>query len=206
MKALKDSRREHFIEISGRTLRVIVFILTICGIMSAEFSNAGSEPPAKAELALTQKEILKFEGMIDSIISTAFGSNPFALVQKTKGAYLPEYGISLSFLINIHRAVVISPFGALRKRDISAEMKRQRIEELKEKLIRALQENGANISQLKKNERITIIAYIEDRNFPDEPNSSKTMVMSVLKKDLDEFRGKLDRTKEFKQRMKIVEY
>jgi hypothetical protein len=210
MKALTDGniineRRRRLIGISRTTLRGAVWMLLVlgwaAGLQAAESANA-----ARFELAMTQRDILRFEGMLDSVISSSFSSNPFALVQKTKGAYLPDYGVSLSFLINIHRAVVSTPFGQLRNRDISAETKRQRIEELKEKLIKALQENGASISRLKKNERVTIIAYIEDRNFPDEPNSNKTIVMSVLKKDLDEFGGKLNRSQEFKQRMKIVEY
>jgi hypothetical protein len=47
---------------------------------------------------------------------------------------------------------------------------------------------------------------MEDRNFPDEPSENKTIVLSVLKRDLDEFGNRSDRLKEFKQRMKIVEY
>jgi len=199
------AKRRRLFEMSGKTMRGAVLMLLVLGL-TAGLQGAESANAAKFELARTQKDILRFEGVLDSVINSAFSSNPFALVQKTKGAYLPDYGVSLSFLINIHRAVVSTPFGQLRNRDISAEMKRQRLDELKEKLIKALQENGASISRLKKNERVTIIAYIEDRNFPDEPNSNKTIVMSVLKKDLDEFGGKSDRTEEFKQRMKIVEY
>ena len=199
------AKRRRLFEMSGKTMRGAVLMLLVLGL-TAGLQGAESANAAKFELARTQKDILRFEGVLDSVINSAFSSNPFALVQKTKGAYLPDYGVSLSFLINIHRAVVSTPFGQLRNRDISAETKRQRIEELKEKLIKALQENGASISRLKKNERVTIIAYIEDRNFPDEPNSNKTIVMSVLKKDLDEFGGKLNRSQEFKQRMKIVEY
>ncbi len=82
----------------------------------------------------------------------------------------------------------------------------QRIEDLKEKLIRVLQKNGDGIRQLRKDDNITIVAFIEDRNFPDEPNANKTIVMISSKKDLDELGHKDDRFKEFKQRMKIIEY
>jgi len=77
---------------------------------------------------------------------------------------------------------------------------------LKEKLIRVLQDNGENFQILRKEEYVTIIAYLEDWNLPDEPSSNKTIVLSALKKDLDEFARRSDRLKEFKQRMKIVEY
>lgn len=82
----------------------------------------------------------------------------------------------------------------------------QRIEQLKGNLIQLLQNGGTYFPQLRKDERIAIVAFVEDRNFPGEPNANKTIVISVLKRDLDEVGNKLDRAKEFKQRIKIVEY
>jgi hypothetical protein len=153
-----------------------------------------------------QKEITEFEAAINNLIASTFSSNPFAIVYKAKGAYLPGYGVSVSFLINIHRAVINTPFGEIRTRNLSPELKRRRIEELKEKLIQTLQDNGADFHQLSKNESVAIVAHVEDRNFPDEPSETKTIVISALKRDLDEFGRKSNRLKEFKQRMKIVEY
>jgi len=62
------------------------------------------EPAAGARMdyALARQDILKFESAVDAVINSAFSSSPFAVVQKAKGAYLPGYGISLTFLINIH--------------------------------------------------------------------------------------------------------
>ncbi len=120
---------------------------------------------------------------------------------------MQEYGISFAFLVNIHRAVVSTPFGEIRSRArVTPDLKRQLIEELKEKLIRVLQDNGSTFRQLRKEDHIAIVAFIEDRNFPDEPSTNKTIVMSILKKDLDELGHRDDRLQEFKQRMKIVEY
>jgi hypothetical protein len=69
-----------------------------------------------------------------------------------------------------------------------------------------LQNSGDNFPQLRKDERVAIIVFVEDRNIPGEANENKTIIMSALKKDLDEFGHRNDRLKEFKQRMKIVEY
>jgi hypothetical protein len=162
---------------------------------------------ARAEYAPTREEIRGFEDVINGIIANDVSSSSYALVNKPKAVYLQGYGVSCTFLINIHRAVINTPFGQVRPRNtVSLEEKIRRIEELKAKLIPILQDSGSNFQQLRKEERVAIVAFVEDRNFPGEPNASKTIVMSALKKDLDELGHKVDRAKEFKQRMKIVEY
>jgi hypothetical protein len=128
-------------------------------------------------------------------------------VNKPKAVYLQGYGVSCTFLVNIYRAVINTPFGQVRPRNaVSLDEKIRRIEELKLKLIQVLQDSGGFFQQIRKEERVAIVVFIEDRNFPGEANVNKTIVMSALKKDLDELGHKLDRAKEFKQRMKIVEY
>jgi hypothetical protein len=176
----------------------------------AALPYSGHQEPgddSRNDLAQTRQDILRFEDAVNDVISSSFSSSPFAMVQKPKGAYLPDYGISVSFMINIHRAVINTPFGQVRsKADVSPENKKRRVDELKEKLIRALLENGDNFRQLRKEDNVTIVGFIEDRNFPDEPNANRTIVMKMLKKDLDEFGHKTERYKEFRQRVKILEY
>jgi hypothetical protein len=168
-------------------------------------ANQDSGDP-KIDYGMVKQDILKFESVLNEVINTTFSSDPIVVVQKAKGAYLPGYGISLSYAINIHRAVINTPFGQVSRASIGPETKRQRIEDLKDKLIRAMQDNGDNFRQLRKDDLITIVGFFEDRNLPDEPNTNKTIVLSAYKKDLDEFGGKIDRLREFRQRIKIVEY
>jgi len=193
--------------------RVRVFAtIFILGSLSGSVAAETPRPPQqgseiKVDYAATRREIQYFEGILNDVISMTFRSSPFALVQKPKGVYLPGYGVTLSFLINIHRAVLNTPFGEVRQgADITPELKKRRMEDLKEKLIKVLLDNGDSLRQLRKDEFVTIVAFFEDRNFPDEPNENKTLVLSVQKKDLDELAHKDDRWKEFKQRMRIVEY
>jgi hypothetical protein len=170
-------------------------------------SLAARASDVKLNYAFTQQDILRFEAAVNEVIQSTFSASPFAIVQKAKGAYLQGYGVSIAFLVNIHRAVVNTPFGEIRSRGgMTPDLKRKRIEELKENLIRVLQDSGGAFRQLRKEDYVTIVAFVEDRNFPDEPSASKTIVLSALKKDLDELGRKNDRLKEFKQRMKIVEY
>ena len=191
--------------------RVVLAVL-LSGSLSSSLEAQATRSPqegsdVKVDYTATRREIRNFEGILNSVISSMFGSSPFALVQKPKGVYLQGYGVELSFLINIHRAVISTPFGDYRQGiEITPELKKRRIDELKERLVKVLQDNGDGLRQLKKDELVTIVAFFEDRNFPDEPNENKTLILSIHKKDLDELARRDDRWNEFKQRMTIVEY
>ncbi len=183
-------------------------ILWIFGFsIAVQASGKQDSTDARVDYAATKQDILKFEAAVNEAINSTFSASPFAVVYKAKGAYLQGYGVSFQFLVNIHRAVVRTPFGDVRRGfDITPELKKRRVEELKENLIHVLQDNGDIFQQLPRDDSVTIVAFVEDQNIPGEPNANKTIVLSALKKDLDELGHKTDRSKEFKQRMKIVEY
>lgn len=195
--------------ISKRNVSTLLLICTLVFPL-ATLTSYGKQGEAdkKVDYASVQEDILRFENVVNAVINRTFSSSPFAVVQKAKGAYLEEYGVCFQFLINIHRAVINTPFGKIRRpgADMGPELKKQRIAELKQKLIQALLDNGDIFKQIRKEGYIAIVAHIEDRNIPDEPNANKTIVLSILKKDLDELGNTGDRLQEFKKRLKIVEY
>jgi len=192
---------------SKRNVTAFMILLALGFSLAAQTSGRQENSDVKVDYAALQQDILRFETAVNQVVNSTFSASPFAVVQKPKGAYLQPYGIAFTFLINIHRAVIRTPFGDVRSRpDMTPDLKKRLIEELKENLIRVLQDDGEVFRQLPKDDYVTIVAFIEDRNFPDEPVGNKTIVLSVLKKDLDELGQKNDRLKEFKQRMKIIEY
>jgi hypothetical protein len=186
----------------------VLFVISILAISIAALPLGASQDSGDPKIGygMVKEDILKFELALNEVINGTFSSDPIVVVQKAKGAYLPGYGISFTFVINIHRAVINTPFGQVTRNSASPETKRRRIEDLKDKLIRTMQDNGDNIRQMRKDDLITIVGFFEDRNFPDEPNTNRTLIISAFKKDFDELGGKIDRLKEFKQRIKIVEY
>jgi hypothetical protein len=193
----------------ARVLAAVFVIGSIIASLQAQTPRAPQDgSDVKVDYAATRREIRNFENVLNNVISSTFSASPFALVQKPKGVYLQGYGVELSFLINIHRAVISTPFGDYRQggAEVTPELKKRRIEDLKEKLVKVLQESGDSLHQLRRDELVTIVAFFEDRNFPDEPNENKTLILSVHKKDLDELGRRDDRWNEFKQRMRIVEY
>jgi hypothetical protein len=181
---------------------MIVCLSLFCVQLHAQ---AGGE--VRLDPSQIRSEIRSFEAILNSALTAAFSSSPFALVQKVKGVYLPGYGMSFTFLINIHTAMISTPFGEVRRGGaITPEQKKQRISDMLEKLTLDLQKNGAGFRQLRKDESVTIVAFIEDRNFPDEANQNKTVLISATEQDLEEFAGQANRFQEFKQRVKTIEY
>jgi hypothetical protein len=167
---------------------------------------AGNNKNQKVDYVAVNQEILKFEAVLNGVINNAFSSSPYTVIQKAKGAYLEDFGLSFSFCINIHRALINTPLGQFRSQ-VTPELKKRQIEKLKEQLIGALQENGEIFQHVRKDNYIAIIAYFEDRNiFPDEPSANKTIVLRALKKDLDELSHRTNSLQQFKQRIKIIEY
>jgi hypothetical protein len=191
--------------IQGRGIAVFAAWILVFSLTAVSYGANQDTAEAKIDYGMAQQDILKFEQAIGLVIGDTF-KDMVSLVQRPKGCYLPGYGISVTFMLNIHRAVMNTPFGPVRRATVSPESKMRRIEEFKEKLIRVLQENGGSFRQLRKEDSVAIVAFFEDRNIPDEPNANKTIVLSASKKDLDELGNRTDRLKEFKQRMKIVEY
>ncbi|NWG13153.1 MAG: hypothetical protein HXY20_06425 [Acidobacteria bacterium] len=188
-------------------LLLAVVLLLEMPVRAQSSRGAQGEGDVRVDYTQARREIQAFETVLNNMIASAFSSSPFALVQKTKGVYLAGYGTSFNFLINIHRAMVSTPFGEIRRfEDTSPEQKRKRIEDLTEKLVRTLLEYGSYLTQLSKDESVAIVAFYEDRNFPDEANQNRTIVISATKRDLEEFGGNQNRLKEFRQKVKIIEY
>jgi hypothetical protein len=184
----------------GRSAGLVVLAFCCTLPLLAQGPRVSQDSEMKVDYAAARREIVGFESILNKAIAPTFVSSPFGLVQKPKGVYLPGYGLTFTLLINVHRVVVDTPFGLISRTDISPELKKKVVEDVKDKLIRTILENGSALLQVRKEEWITVVAFVEDMNFPDEPNQNKTIVLSVLKRDFDGNAGK-DR-----QRMKIVEY
>jgi hypothetical protein len=161
----------------------------------------------KIDYSRVSRDIQQFEFAVNDVIGKTF-SNPFGLVQKPKGGYVLGYGYVFSFVVNIKLGMTATPFGNLRTGpDITGEEKKQRIDRLKDELVGVLFQKGSELGKQQNGESVAIMAFFEESN-PLIPGgqANKTVVLSVLKSDLDLFANKQERFNEFKQRVKIIEY
>lgn len=182
-----------------RGLRVGVLVFgCLLAPLAAQNPRAGA-----VDLAQTRPSIQKIEKGISDSILIIFGRE--GMMGKPKGVYLQGYGYSFSFLVNLRWGMINTPMGSYANNaDISPEQKTQRIEVLKEQLIRILFSLTAGMPQLERDKSVSITAFFEETNL--DGNVSKTMIMSVLKSDIDELGNKQERFNDFKKRVKIVEY
>ena len=160
---------------------------------------------ASVDYAQMRPSIQSFEKAIYEASSMTFGD--LGIVGKPTGVYLQDYGYMYIFLVNTRwgRITAQTPFGPLTSgTGLSPKEKKKRIDDYKEQLVRVLFSQSNALPQLEKNKYITIAASLEESN--PEGTVNTTMILSVLKSDLDELGNKADRYNEFKQRVKIVEY
>jgi len=193
---------------SMRSIILWAFAISLSsGLLPAQsWPGAPSASEYRPDFPTMRREIQNFEAVTNTTILSAFNGESTVLTGRARGGYVPGYGLTFIFTVNIYRGALTTPFGTVQTQDLTPEQKLRRIEDVKEKLSRALLENGQGLKQVRMEDWITIEGFFDDHTFPGEPNLSRTVILSVLKKDLDEAFRAEDRWKEFKQKVKTVEY
>jgi hypothetical protein len=167
--------------------------------------TAGGAQEPKIDYSQVRAPIQAFEQKIAEIIMAAL-PGPLGPMMKPKGAFVAESGYNFIFLVNMDRAVIHSPMGTFANPDaLTPEMKKKKLEALKELLMQLLYSHGPTLPLLKKEKAVTIMGFFEEFT-PENGSLNKTLILSVLKSDIDESVSKQLSFNEFKNRVKIVEY
>jgi hypothetical protein len=191
------------VNMQGRKQRVWLSLLAL-GSLCLPLVAQGTQE-AKSDYSKVQAPIRSFEGYISQIVARTMPGS-FALVGKPRGWLEDRTGYNFLFNVNIQHGLVSSPMGVFKTGpDITPDQKRQAVETMKDLLIRLLYSQGVTMPQLRKDKAITIVGIFDDPD-PIEGNVQKTLILSVLKSDIDEFSNGGEHFNEFKQRVKIVEY
>jgi hypothetical protein len=120
---------------------------------------AAKPPQDKTNLAELKKRIELFESVLNQSLSQTFGG-PFETLDRTRGAYLPGYGVVFSFEVNLTPMQNLGPFSAA---PTPKEEKTQREEESRrrEKAIslaeQTLGDYGQSLSLLAPGEAVAIV-------------------------------------------------
>ena len=147
-----------------------------------------------------------FERIVHEVLKQNF-SDPFAITGEPRGAYLRGYGMLFSFQINVNRRTIRTPFGEVRDpRPVTERTTEEHMRVIKNALMDALVEYGDSIRQLGGHDRISIAAYVDDRNELDPRKSRRTLVLTAAKDDLDLVAMKKISLENFRDRVDVVEY
>jgi hypothetical protein len=177
-----------------------VLLLTLLGPV---YPQAGTGAPVN--LQQMRNDIQIFEAILDQALDQVF-SNPFALVERAKGAYLADYGTTFTFLINIKTATMETPFGTIRRSEAADPKQREmKVEELRQRIINILASYGNAVGQLRDTDAVVVVAHIVDQNFSTK-TQNKTIIIKVLKRDLMAITARQIGVSDFRKKVQIVEY
>lgn len=163
-----------------------------------------SAPPKYADL---KAEMRVMDAVIDETMGQTF-QPPFGLLEKTKGAYLPDFGLVFSLEVNLYPLRVLSPFDmrplTQAELDKAAKTKRERIEIIKKALPRLLADHGNSLRDLSAQDSVAVVVHLfqvptEGETLPSE------LIVEVRKADLDQNWGKAISFEQLLQKIKILE-
>jgi hypothetical protein len=168
-------------------------------------SVRAQSPPAN--LSALKGEMKVFEAVIDGTMAQTFAP-PFGLLEKTKGTYLPGFGLAFSLEVNFYPMRVPNPFdmAPLSKAELekAQKMKLERIATIKESVPRLLADHAISLRDLSSDDSVAVVVHL----FEMQPGNTKfpdQLVMETRKSDLDQFWDKKISYKELVAKMKILE-
>jgi hypothetical protein len=185
---------------AGKAARVgLAFWLMSLGSVWAQ------SPPSN--LSALKGEMKVFEAVIDGTMAQTFAP-PFGLLEKTKGAYLPGFGLAFSLEVDLFPTRAPNPFNAapLSKAEIdkAQKMERERIATVKTSVPRLLADHAVSLRNLTAEDSVAVVVHLfvmeaGGAKFPDQ------LVIETKKTDLDRFWDKKISYEELVAKMKILE-
>ena len=188
----------------GRSGRAVMVGLA-CWLLLLWCVRAQSPPSNPSAL---KAEMKVFEAVIDGTMAQTFAP-PFGLLERTKGTYLPGFGLAFSLEVNLYPLRAPSPFNVtpLSKAELdkAQKAKRERIATIKESVPRLLADHAMSLRDLSSDDFVAVVVHLfgvqsGDTDFPDQ------LVIETKKSDLDHFWDKKISYQELTAKMRILEF
>jgi len=181
-------------------------IVLLTGLLMTGTVGAAGQVGADRKLGELKQDTRVFEKIINEVLRQKF-SNPFAIAAGPQAAYLPGYGVVVTFYLKISRGTIrgfqkeipIEPESATRSRADQIDM-------VQEIMRQSLGDYGSTLKNLGNAESVAVCAIVEDRNELDPSRSRTDLVISSSKENIDLFSTKRIDREEFNRRLNWVEY
>jgi len=160
-----------------------------------------------ANLSALKGEMKVFEAVIDGTMAQTFAP-PFGVLEKTKGAYLPGFGLAFSLEVDLYPTRTLTPYNltplSQAEIDKAEKTERERIATVKTSVPRLLADHAASLRDLAAEDSVAVVVHLFQRRagnakFPDQ------LVIETKKSDLDRFWDKKISYEELVAKMKILE-
>lgn len=164
----------------------------------AEGLNAGA---LKAQMKV-------LEAVINETLAQTFAP-PFGVLEKAKGSYLPDFGVVFSLEVNLYPVRLPNPFDlrppTKEELEKARRAKIERIEIIKQTVPRLLADHASTLRELPANDSIAVVvhlfyAQVEGDNLPSQ------IVMEVRKSDLEQYWDKKLAFKDFRGKVRTLEF
>ena len=180
--------------------------ILLVALLTVGAATYGQNTPEEGVMASIKKESRIFEAIVGKVLKQNF-DNPFALAAEPQAAYLPDYGIVVSFHLKINRGTIRAFYGPIiNPVTTSPQTTSEQLETVRRTTMQALADYGSTIKDLPPGQQISICAHVEDRNELDTTKNRTDIIISVVKKDLDLYVTRMIDYDEFKRRVRLVEY
>ena len=188
----------------GRSGRVVMVGLA-CWLLPLWCVPAQSPP---SNLSALKAEMKVFEAVIDGTMAQTFAP-PFGLLEKTKGTYLPGFGLVFSLEVNLYPLRAPNPFNMtpLSKVELDKAQKAKlwRMAAIKESVPRLLADHAMSLRDLGSDDSVAVVVHLfevqsGDTKFPDQ------LVIKTRKSDLDQFWDKKISYQQLTAKMTILEF
>ncbi|HEY3132118.1 MAG TPA: hypothetical protein VGL91_21860 [Acidobacteriota bacterium] len=151
-----------------------------------------------------RNEIQMFENILQTALKSEF-NHPLALVNEPKGSYLPGYGVNFSFLLNINRDEIITPFG-IKRLSPSTRTRAEKMRLVRDMILKLLGEFGNALTQLSSEESFAVSAHLEDRTALVPSQREAVLVFRVTKKTLSDYSVRKIDFRQFRDKVEVIEY
>lgn len=184
------------------------FLLATVLLVGFLTASAAAQVADRPDARQLKRDIRIFSSVMDTMMHEAV-VEPFGLLEKTKGAYLPGFGLVFSLEINLVQLRMRSPFDlrpvSREELEQAAKQKQQKVGPLRDQLARALADYGSNI-ELPPTDHLAVIVHLF--NYPEEDQEAlpSGIAAQVSRRDLIAYKsGKLSYT-DFVKRVEFVNF
>jgi hypothetical protein len=172
----------------------LVILLLWSLFASTASRGQGSEPVSfngALDYTAIKKDLAVFQGVIDTTVKQII-QGPFAILGSTKGTYLPEYGAVFNLEVNLYQIRQLSPFDfrphTEKELNDAYNLMMKRIEDLKERLVKAMGEHGSSLEQLKPNDYLTVVVHLFSAETEAKRPAPSQMILRVKKSFITDYR------------------
>ncbi len=180
------------------------FILVLTGWLALGApAQAGA---AGVRLSELKRDSRVFERIIGEILRQHF-TNPFAVAAEPQGAYLPGYGMVVTFHLKINRGTIRGFWGEAENSETKAGTSREdQLATVRRLLLQVLSDYATTMKSLEPGERVSVCAHVEDRNELNPAAARVDLVAVARKGDIDLYATRKITLEDFQSRVTLLEY